>query len=129
MKKLYLFIVVAVFAGSLYGQDGNIPATFPGGDSAWNHYLDTAFNNKNMVSQMTAKDYERFGKTQRVVYTFNILSDGSIGLINIEGQISQAVRNEVNRVLKTAPHWSPAIVGGKPSTYRKRQVSTFTFDE
>lgn len=128
MKPLFLFISILFFSAS-HAQDGNIPATFPGGDSAWRHYLDTAFNNKNMVAQMTAKDYERFGKTQRVVYTFNVLADGSIGLINIEGQISQAVRNEVNRVLKNAPRWSPAIVGGKASTYRKRQVSTFTFEE
>lgn len=129
MRPLLLFFLMIGAGIAAAAQDGNIPATFPGGDSAWKHYLDTAFNNKNMVAQMTAKDYERFGKTQRVVYTFNVLADGSIGLINIEGQVSQAVRNEVNRVLKNAPRWSPAIVGGKASTYRKRQVSTFVFDE
>jgi hypothetical protein len=129
MKRFFLLLVMIGCALATRAQDANTPASFPGGDSAWNRYLDTAFNNKNMVSQMTAKDYERFGKTQRVVYTFNILTDGSIGLINIEGQISQAVRNEVNRVLKNCPRWSPATVGGKPSTYRKRQVSTFTFEE
>lgn len=129
MRKIVLGVfVLFLSAVNVSAQDGNIPATFPGGDTAWNHYLDTAFNNQNMVKQMTAKDYERFGKTQKVVYTFNILADGSIGLINIEGQISQAVRNEINRVLKSAPRWTPAIVGGKTSTYRKRQVSTFIFD-
>lgn len=128
MKKLFLFAIVLLFLNAVHAQDNNTPAIFPGGDSAWAHYLDTAFNNQNMVKQMTAKDYERFGKTQRVVYTFNVLSDGTIGLINIEGQVSQAVRNEVHRVLKSAPRWTPATLNGKLSTYRKRQVSTFSFE-
>ncbi|MEO7530994.1 MAG: hypothetical protein ABIS69_06270 [Sediminibacterium sp.] len=128
MKKICLLIVVSFFWAGLQAQDNNTPAIFPGGDTAWSHYLDTAFNNQNMVKQMTVKDYERFGKTQKVLYTFNVLSDGSIGLINIEGQCSQAVRNEIYCVLKNAPRWTPATLNGKLSTYRKRQVSTFTFD-
>lgn len=128
MRVLIFLIISFTTAITTSAQDGNIPAQFPGGDSAWAHYLDTAFNNKNMMSQMTAKDYERFGKTQRAVYNFNVLADGSIGIINIETQVSQAVRNEINRVLKNAPRWAPAIVGGKASTYRKRQTSVFTFE-
>lgn len=127
MRTIF-FIIVMFSCISLKAQDGNIPAAFPGGDSAWAHYLDTAFNNKGMMSQMTPKDYERFGKTQRAVYNFMILADGSIGIINIETQVSQPVRNEINRVLKNAPRWSPAIVGGKASTYRKRQTSVFHFE-
>ena len=128
MKKILLLVLLSFSLNGMYAQDNNTPAIFPGGDSAWTHYLDTAFNNQNMVKQMTAKDYERFGKTQRVVYTFNVLSDGTIGLINIEGQVSQAVRNEVYRVLRSAPRWTPATLNGKLSTYRKRQISTFAFD-
>jgi hypothetical protein len=128
MKKIILSAILLLLFAGINAQDNNTPAIFPGGDSAWAHYLDTAFNNQNMVKQMTAKDYERFGKTQRVVYTFNVLSDGTIGLINIEGQVSQAVRNEVYRVLRSAPRWTPATLNGKLSTYRKRQVSTFVFD-
>ncbi len=104
------------------------PAIFPGGDAAWAHYLDTAFNNTSMASQMTQKDFIRFGKTQKVTYSYHILADGTIGLVAIEGQASQAVRNEINRVLRTAPKWTPATLGGKPSTYRKKQTSTFVFD-
>jgi hypothetical protein len=128
MKKIIVLLALLFFLKDIDAQDNNTPAIFPGGDSAWTHYLDTAFNNQNMVKQMTVKDYERFGKTQRVVYTFNVLSDGTIGLINIEGQVSQAVRNEVYRVLRSAPRWTPATLNGKLSTYRKRQVSTFVFD-
>lgn len=128
MKKILLPLFLFFSLSVIHAQDNNTPALFPGGDSAWAHYLDTAFNNQNMVKQMTAKDYERFGKTQRVVYTFNVLSDGTIGLINIEGQVSQAVRNEVYRVLRSAPRWTPATLNGKLSTYRKRQISTFAFD-
>jgi hypothetical protein len=128
MKKIAVLLALLFVFKNINAQDNNTPAIFPGGDSAWTHYLDTAFNNQNMVKQMTAKDYERFGKTQRVVYTFNVLSDGTIGLINIEGQASQAVRNEVYRVLRSTPRWTPATLNGKLSTYRKRQVSTFVFD-
>lgn len=127
MKKIFLFTAALFFFIALQAQQ-NTPAQFPGGDSAWNVYIDTAFSNPNMVKQMTQKDYERFGKTQKVVYTFNILADGTIGLINIESQASQAVRNEIYRVLKNAPRWVPATLNGKPSTYRKRQTSTFVFE-
>lgn len=127
MKK-FLFIIAVIFCVSIVHAQENTPAFFPGGDTAWQHYLDTAFSKDNMLKQMTPKEFERFGKTQRVVYTFNILSDGTIGLINIEGQASQAVRNEIYRVLRTSPRWTPATLNGKPSTYRKKQVSVFVFD-
>ncbi|MDB5211414.1 MAG: hypothetical protein JWQ30_2241, partial [Sediminibacterium sp.] len=128
MKKSLLSVLLCFFLVNTHAQDNNTPAIFPGGDSAWSHYLDTSFNSQNMAKQMTAKEYERFGKTQRVVYTFNVLSDGTIGLINIEGQVSQVIRNEIYRVLRSAPRWTPATLNGKLSTYRKRQISTFTFD-
>ena len=128
MKKIFFFLSAIFFLTTTQAQDNNTPALFPGGDTAWSHYLDTAFNNRNMTKQMTPMDYERFGKTQKVVYTFNVLADGTIGLINIEGKVSQAVRNEIYRVLKNSPRWTPATLNGKLSTYRKRQVSTFTFE-
>lgn len=128
MKKIFLFLLTVFFITVLSAQENNSPAIFPGGDAAWAHYLDTAFHKEFMASQMTKKEFERFGKTQKVLYNFFILPDGTIGLINIEGQASQAVRNEIYRVLKECPRWTPAILNGKPSTYRKKQTSTFTFD-
>ena len=68
------------------------------------------------------------GNTQRVVYTFAILADSTIGLINIEGVASQAVRSEIHRVLKNSPKWTPATINSQPTIYRKKQISTFTFD-
>ena len=127
MKKLLLSILLFSASYLIHAQEAT-PPIFPGGDSAWQQYLDTSFNVKLMASQMTPKAIDRFGSTQRVVYTFNILTDGSIGLINIEGQISQPVRNEIYRVLKSTPKWIPATLNGKLSTYRKRQVSTFHFE-
>jgi hypothetical protein len=127
MKTIFFSLILFFFIHTVSAQDAT-PAIFPGGDVAWQQYIDTAFNVKQMASQMTQKEKERFGSTQKVVYTFNILGDGSIGLINIEGQISQPIRNEIYRVLKNAPHWTPATLNGKPSTYRKRQVSTFSFE-
>ena len=111
-----------------FSQDNSTDAVFPGGESAWNTYLDTAFHKEVMNKQMTKKDFERFGSTQRVVYYFSIMTDGSIGLINIEGAASQAVRNEIQRVLKSSPKWTPATLNGKVSIYRKKQSSTFSFD-
>ena len=127
MKTIFVSIILFFFIHAVSSQDAT-PAIFPGGDVAWQLYIDTAFNVKLMASQMTQKEKNRFGSTQKVVYTFNILVDGNIGLINIEGQISQPIRNEIYRVLKNAPRWIPATLNGEPSTYRKRQVSTFSFE-
>jgi len=127
MKKIFLFLIILFSFTGIQSQDNNTPALFPDGDTAWQQYLDTSFNVKLMSSQMTQKEKDRFGSTQRVVYTFNVLADGTIGLINIEGQVSQPVRNEIYRVLKSCPRWIPATLNGKASTYRKRQVSTFIF--
>jgi hypothetical protein len=129
MIKRYL--LVFLFIGCilhLNAQDNSKDAAFPGGEEAWNTYLDTAFHREVMNKLMTKKDFERFGSTQRVVYYFSIMTDGSIGLINIEGAASQAVRNEIQRVLKTSPRWTPATLNGKASIFRKKQVSTFSFD-
>jgi hypothetical protein len=128
MKNIYFFIVLIFLSFQLTAQDNATPALFPGGDSAWNVYITSAFIKQNMVNQMTKKEIERFGKTQKAVYTFAVLADGTIGLINIEGQVSQPVRSEINRVLKNSPVWTPATLNGKPTIYRKKQISTFTFD-
>jgi hypothetical protein len=125
-----LLMVFFFFAAAYTGlsQGISIPAEFPGGDAAWNHYLDTSFNRQMIISQSTKKDIEKFGRTQRVQYGFGIMTDGSISLITIEGQVSQSIRNEINRVLRTAPRWTPATVNGAPVVYRKKQVSIFTLE-
>lgn len=128
MKKMFLLTLSVFFSFLIEAQENATPALFPGGDSAWNVYITTAFIKQNMVNQMTKKEIERFGKIQQAVYTFAILVDGTIGLINIEGQVSQPVRSEINRVLKNSPIWTPATLNGKPTIYRKKQISTFTFD-
>ena len=71
MKKLLLSVLLFSASYLIHAQEAT-PATFPGGDSAWQQYLDTSFNVILMSSQMTPKEKERFGSTQRVVYTFNI---------------------------------------------------------
>lgn len=128
LKKVLLLLLPVFLAITLCAQENNTPAIFPGGDAAWGQYLDTAFHKDLMAGRMTKREFERFGKTQKVLYSFYIMPDGTISLINIEGQASQAVRNEIYRVLKESPRWTPATLNGKPSTYRKKQTSTFTFD-
>ncbi len=128
MKKIFLIILLLNPLYGLQAQENNTPALFPGGDAGWTHYLDTAFHKDAMASLLTKKDFERFGKTQTLQYTFSIMPDGTIGLINIQGQASQAVRNEIYRVLQSCPRWTPATLNGKPSIYRKKQTSTFTFE-
>lgn len=128
MKNIFLLVILIFISKSTHAQEKNTPAIFPGGDSAWLQYLDTNFHRQQMAEQITKKDRERFGSLQRVVYSFNILVDGTIGIINIETATSQVVRNEINRVLKNSPLWTPATLNGIPGTYRKRQTSTFTFD-
>lgn len=128
MKKVYLLSTLLFYLTTSHAQEKNTPAIFPGGDSAWIEYLDTSFHRQQMAEQITKRDRERFGSIQKVVYSFNILVDGTIGIINIETATSQVVRNAINRVLKNSPLWKPATLNGMTSTYRKRQTSTFTFD-
>ena len=128
MKNIFLFLFLIFISKSNFAQEKNTPAIFPGGDSVWIQYLDTSFHRQQMAEQITKKVKERFGSIQRVVYSFNILVDGTIGIINIETATSQVVRNAIIRVLKNSPLWIPATLNGMPSTYRKRQTSTFTFD-
>ncbi|MBV9989135.1 MAG: hypothetical protein JO301_15760 [Chitinophagaceae bacterium] len=128
MKTFLLSILLLGCLSQVSAQNLSVPAEFPGGENAWSHYLDTSFNRQLIISQSTKKDIERFGRTQRVQYSFGIMQDGSIGIITIEGQVSQSIRNEINRVLRTAPKWTPATVNGSPVVYRKKQVSIFTLE-
>lgn len=128
MKKMFILFLLCFVMKGLSAQENSTPAIFPGGEEAWNHYLDTSFHNQNMAKQMTKKDFDRFGKTQKLSYYFSIMTDGSIGLVTIEGSASQAVRNELQRVLRESPKWTPATLNGKPSIYRKKQSSTFIFE-
>jgi len=125
-------LLVCFFASCLLleanGQGGNVPAAFPGGDTAWNQYLDTSFNRQTIISNATKKDIEKFGRTQEVSYGFGIMTDGRIDLISIQGQVSQTIRNEIQRVLKNSPRWKPATVDGKPVVYRMKQVSVFRLE-
>ena len=128
MKKIFQLILSLLFLQTIHAQDISVPARFPGGDSAWNQYLATYMSTQNILNQIPKKDLEKFGHIQRVVYTFGIMTDGNIGLINIEGAVSQTVRNEIQRVLKNSPKWTPASFNGKLVVYRKKQITTFTFD-
>ena len=126
--RIFFLIAVLFSAAASNAQAVNIPAEFPGGEAAWNRYLDTSFNQQLIISNSTKKDIERFGRTQRVQYAFGIMTDGTIGIITIEGQVSQVIRNEINRVLRGSPRWTPATVNGVPVVYRKKQVSIFTLE-
>ena len=128
MKKIAVIILSMFMISSAQSQDITVPAQFPGGDSAWAIYLDTSFNTQYIRSQLTKKDLERFGSSQRVAYGFGIMPDGTISLINIEGSVAQPVRNEINRVLNNSPRWKPASFNGKAVVYRKKQVSVFLFE-
>jgi hypothetical protein len=126
MKKALLYILILSATG-INAQNAT-PAVFPGGDSAWQYYLDTSFHLKEMAVKLLPKERERFGSMQTARYSFLILADGTIGSIIIEGQVSQIIRSEINRILQKSPRWTPATLNGQPSTYRKRQVSVFHFD-
>lgn len=127
MKILSLLVISILFLQTTRAQQST-PAIFPGGEEAWNRYLDTAFHKDDMAKAMTKKEFERFGKEQKVVYYYSVMADGSIGLIKIEGFASQPIRNEILRVLNSTPKWTPATLNGQPTNYRRKQSSTFTFD-
>jgi protein TonB len=98
-------------------------AEFPGGLSAWTHYLE-----KNLVTPErllnTARPYDK----HTVVVGFSINSTGEISDVQIVKSCEWDADREVIRIIKEGPSWIPATQKGKPVIYRHRQSITFVIN-
>jgi TonB family protein len=77
---------------------------FPGGSSALFEYL-----NKNIRYPVVAQENDVQG---RVVATFVVERDGSIGDVRIVKSVDPSLDKEAQRIVKSMPHWIPAKQNG-----------------
>lgn len=136
-KKFLLFIAIIFFGTTLFAQIQDLPipaasdtvnkifskveveAAFPGGADAWRQYLQ-----KNLKADVPAKKKAPVG-TYKVVVRFIVSKDGSISDIQPETILGYGMEEEVMRVIKKGPRWTPAWQNGKTVNAYRRQPITF----
>jgi len=115
--KIFLFCLLPVFCGNIYAQntsenqsamlstDVDIPAQFPGGEKALMKFFD-----KNLKIPSDAESVI----PHKVFCEFTIDTLGNITNVQITKSSNvEAVDNEVMRVVKLMPQWTPAQHNGK----------------
>lgn len=100
-----------------------IEAGFPGGVTAWREYLE-----KNLKADVPAKKKAPAGMYTAVV-RFIVSKDGTISDIQPETNVGYGMENEVMRVIRKGPKWTPASQDGKKVNAYRRQPITFVISE
>lgn len=138
MKRfpLFLFLIFAMhYSFSQSGteftakSDSNVldtvdqEAFFPGGNEGWIMYLQ-----KHLKANVPIKKKAPAGSYQ-VIIKFIVAVDGSVLDLVSETSFGYGMEEEVIRVIKKGPKWSPAILKGKPVNAYRRQPVTFVISE
>ncbi|HEV7331753.1 MAG TPA: energy transducer TonB [Flavisolibacter sp.] len=89
---------------------------FPGGVQAW-----LAFLSRNLVAPESLES----GEKRTVLIRFHVAEDGSITNFHVVRSAGASFDNEVIRVLKKMPKWTPAMQGGRPLPVSFTQPVTF----
>lgn len=100
-----------------------IEAGFPGGVTAWREYLE-----KNLKADVPAKKKAPAGMYTAVI-RFIVAKDGTISDIQPETNVGYGMENEVMRVIRKGPKWTPASQDGKKVNAYRRQPITFVISE
>ena len=106
-----------VIHGSDKPDNVDFPAEFPGGINALRVYIAN-----NLQYPDDAREEEIEGK---VFASFVVAKDGVVTNIQIDRKLGHGCDEEVIRVLKRMPKWTPAKLDGKPVNYRFRIPVTF----
>lgn len=93
---------------------------FPGGLAAWLSFL-----SRNLQAPETLESGER----RTVLIRFHVAEDGSIANFQVLQSAGASFDNEVIRVLKKMPRWTPALFAGQPVAVRFTQPVTFVGGE
>jgi periplasmic protein TonB len=111
--KFCLALLLVLFCVDLKAQDVDLVYIedmphFPGGDMAFQKYLDSA-----IVYPDTAVKYGREGT---VYVYFEVDKDGTCGNFKIKKGVPNApeLSIEALRVIRMMPRWIPGKMGGKP---------------
>lgn len=95
-----------------------IEASFPGGENAWRNFLERNLN------AATPVEYGAPAGVYTVIVQFVVDKDGKISDIKALTHQGYGMENEVIRLLRNAPKWSPAIQDGRyVKAYRKQPVT------
>jgi protein TonB len=89
---------------------------FPGGVQAW-----AAFLGRHLVAPEPLES----GEKRTVMIRFYVAEDGGITNFQVVQSAGTAFDNEVIRVLRKMPKWTPAIQGGRPIPVSFTQPVTF----
>jgi periplasmic protein TonB len=100
-----------------------IPAEFPGGQSAWTRFLE-----RNLNSSITSDNGAPPGR-YTVVVAFTVSKTGAISDVVAENDPGYGTKAEAIRVITKGPAWKPAVQNGRNVIYRHRQSITFVVSE
>lgn len=87
-------------------ENAEVAPSFPGGMGAMMSWI-----GKNMKYPEYAQNKNIQG---RVMVRFIVLSDGSIGEVQVAKSVEQTLDNEAVRLIKAMPKWNPGSIGGTP---------------
>ena len=104
----------------LLGDVGPMPE-FPGGTEKLLEFLKENIHYPKIA--------EENGIQGRVVVTFVVEKDGSIGKAKIVKSVDPSLNEEAIRVLKLLPKWKPAMLNGKPVRSKYTVPITFRLPE
>jgi periplasmic protein TonB len=94
-------------------------AEFVGGDGAWKHYLTTNLNSNIPIIHGAP------GGTYLVRVRFIVRKDGSISDVQAETKCGYGMEEEVIRIIKNSPKWTPAYQNNRPVNAYRRMPVTF----
>lgn len=89
---------------------------FPGGMQAWLAFLS---------QHLRAPEELESGEKRTVIIRFHVAEDGSIANFSVVQSAGSAFDEEVIRVLKKMPKWTPALQAGRPVPVSFTQPVTF----
>jgi hypothetical protein len=104
-------------------EQTKIPATFSGGFNAYKSFLLT-----NINQEIALNNNAPIGKYEAEV-SFVVDKDGSITDISIVKNPGYGTAEELERVLKLSPIWTPASINGKSVKYFHKLKLTFSVGE
>ncbi|WP_394766930.1 N-acetylmuramoyl-L-alanine amidase [Ferruginibacter sp.] len=96
---------------------------FPGGDSAWKHYLQ-----KNLNPAIPIYNGAPAG-TYRVIVKFIVSKDGSISNIEPETKHGYGMETAAVELIEKGPKWKPAVQNNLIVTAYKKQPITFVIED
>lgn len=101
-----------------------VEASFPDGIQGWRRFLE-----RNLNAMVPVENGAPSGRYQ-VIVQFIVNKEGGISDIKTLTKQGFGMEQEVVRIMKKTPSWTPAIMNGKPvNAYRKQPVTFEVIDE